>query len=180
MVFTSSSTNNNVVVTSGFANPIAAARNVDTSKALVPHDPQPATHSDRGSEVSTSENPTLVLSGQPVARLERSGEATKQSADISLVATQMKVDNTVVGSLQAEVEVTADRKVVQQSIEITDEGEIALRQYTQYERYTYTRVIEIMYIAALNEPEEPDNEKPAKKEILTQSTSYTQYTVCQV
>ena len=106
MVFTSSST----TITSGFANPIAAARNVDTSKAFVPREPLPATPSDRG-------------------------------------------------------EVAADRNVVQQSIEVTDEGEVALREFTEYERDTYKRVIKIMYTAALNEPENPEDEKPAKKEI---------------
>ena len=142
--------------------PYHAVSDADMSKALVPRAPMPAAHRDR--DVVAHNAPSLVPlegTGRSVARLEREGEAGNQSADITVQATQVQKGNVVVGNIRAEVEVVGERKVVRQEIDVTDDGTLSLRQYTLYERYAYRRVFEVMYTAALTEPEE---EKETKKE----------------
>ena len=53
------------------------------------------------------------------------------------------------------------REVVQQQIEVTDDGKLLLRQYKLKERYFYRRVVNVMHTTTLNEPEE---EKITRKE----------------
>ena len=143
--------------------PYYAVSDADMSKALVPRAPMPAAHP-RDCDVVAHNAQSLVPSdgtGRSVARLEREGEAGNQSVDITVQGTQVQVGKRVYGNYRAKVEVTGERKRVHQEIELTDDGTLLLRQYTLYERYTYRRVIEVMYAAALKEPEE---EKETKKE----------------
>ena len=55
--------------------------------------------------------------------------------------------------------VTEERIAVHGSIEMTDDGEVIIREYVERELVFYRRVVEVLYIAALNEPEVPEEPK---------------------
>ena len=100
---------------------------------------------------------------QTVARLERSGETSKQVAAVKVQSAEVQVGNAAVGLIRAEEMVAEERKVVHQAIEMTDDGEITLRHYERTERIFRLRVIEILYIYATNEPEEVEEPKIKEK-----------------
>ena len=157
--------------------PNASASDAQISKALVPRSPLPigiastngGTNDERsvvpyaseGTQVApASKNGTGQV--QTVARLERIGEASKQVAAVKVQGAQVQVGNVAVGLIRAEEMVAEERKVVHQAIEMTDDGKLTLRHYERTELVFRRHVIEIMYIAALNEPEAA--EEPKKKE----------------
>ena len=130
---------------------------VPINAATTSRAPLPITDGERG----LAPQPPLVPgpyngSEQTVARLERTGEALGQAKQLKLDHFQVQVGNVQGGVLRAEVLEEQQREVVQQGIEITDSGEVRTRQYIHTERIFYRRVLEIMYIAASNEPEEPE------------------------
>ena len=103
-------------------------------------------------------------SEQTVARLERTGEALGQAKQVKLDHVQVQMGNVHGGVLRAEVVEEQERKLVCQGMEMTDEGDVTLREYVHTERIFYRRVFEIMYIAASNEPEDPEDQEQTKKE----------------
>ena len=98
-----------------------------------------------------------------VARLERGGEASKQAGEVKVDSVHVKAGNVAVGAVRAEAVVEGERQVVHQAIELTDDGNVTLRQYIHTERVFYRRVFEVMYVAATNEPEDPEEETKKEK-----------------
>ena len=110
--------------------------------------------------------PYSPLSAQPqggaepaVVRLERTGDVERTAGEINVQMVKAKTDDLTVGAVRREVLVEGERKVVRQEIEVTDDGQVRLREYIHTERVFYRRIFEIMFIAALNEPEDPEEPK---------------------
>ena len=95
-------------------------------------------------------------------RVGRTGEASRHVREEHIEHANVKAGNLSVGVVRHETVVEEDRLVVGQESELTDDGNLMLRQYVCAERIFYRRVVEFMYIAAINEPEVP--EEPTKKE----------------
>lgn len=98
--------------------------------------------------------------GLQAGNVERTGAASRQAAKVRVEEIHVQDSNVVVGEVTAEEIVAEELVLVRRST--TDDGEVTLQQYVYAERIFYRRVIEIMYIAALIEPEEP--EEPTGKE----------------
>ena len=78
---------------------------------------------------------------------EHTGAASKQAADLKV---------------EEEAIVEEEREAVHQAAEFTDDGRIKYVQYQETEDAFHDRIVESMYMASLNEPEEPP--EPTAKE----------------
>ena len=152
--------------------PNASASDAQISKVLVPRSPLPiaiastngGTNDERSVVPYAGEGTQVVPAStngagqeQTVARLERSGETSKQVAAVHVQGAQVQVGNAAVGVIRKEEMVAEERKVVRQAIELTDD-----RKLKRTERVFRLRVFEIMYKAAKKEPK--NVEEPKKKE----------------
>lgn len=109
---------------------------------------------------TTQSSPTMQDGARQV--IERTSAASKQVAGIKIEKVEHEAGNMTVGKVRGQEIVEEERKVVHQEAEYTDDG-ITFRQYERTERVFYTRVFEIMYIASLNEPEEPPEPTTGEK-----------------
>ena len=119
--------------------------------------PEQRGHAPRYPQVYESQN-------RAVARLERTGEALRQARELKIDHVPIQAGNIRGGVVRAEVIEEQERKLVCQGIEMTDEGDVTLREYVRTERFFYRRVFEFMYIAATTEPEDPEDQEQTKKE----------------
>ena len=124
-------------------------------------DPLPITNGERGLvPQGTQLSPTVQNGAGQV--VERTGAACKKITELKIEKAHVEAGNIAVSALRAEAIVEEERKVVRQAAEFTDDGEVTYRQIVHTERVFHRRIIEIMYIASLNEPENPD--EPTRKE----------------
>ena len=131
-------------------------------RASPSQDPLPITNGERELVLQTPRlTPTMQDGANQV--IERSGAASKQAVGLKVEEVQLKTGNIAIGKLRGEAIVEKERKVVRQAAEFTDDGRITYRQYETTERVFYCRIIEIMYIAALNEPEVPPEPTATEK-----------------
>ena len=123
--------------------------------------PLPITSGERGLVPQATQLSPTVQNGAGQV-VERTGAATKKITDLKIEKAHVEAGNIAVGALRAEAIVEEERKVVHQAAEFTDDGEVTYRQIVHTERVFHRRIIEIMYIASLNEPENP--EEPTRRE----------------
>lgn len=123
--------------------------------------PLPITNGERGLVPQATQLSPTVQNGAGQV-VERTGAATKKITDLKIEKAHVEAGNIAVGALRAEAIVEEERKVVRQAAEFTDDGEVTYRQIVHTERVFHRRIIEIMYIASLNEPEHP--EEPTRRE----------------
>ena len=124
--------------------------------------PLAITSGERGLAPQTSQVDAPQNGGAQTVNLQRTGAASKQVTEVKLEEAHIQAGNVAAGAVRAVAMVEGERKVVHQAIEVTDDGDITLREYVRTERVFYRHVFEIFYIAALNEPEEPP--EPSCKE----------------
>ena len=106
--------------------------------------------------------PETETEGEVIARLELTGETSREAAEVKVEGARINAGNVTLGAIRAEAMVEEEREIVHRAIEVTDDGEVTLREYVRTERVFYRHVFEIFYFAAINEPEEPP--EPSRKE----------------
>ena len=132
----------------------------------VPLKPLQVTGGERGLVPGSPEGQSLPSTGAGPAVLERTGHAEKVAGEGSMQEMAVKTSNLALAARREEVLVEGEHQVVRQEIELTDDGQVRLREYIHTERVFYRHVIEVLYIAALNEPEDPEEEKVKEKCII--------------
>lgn len=100
---------------------------------------------------------------KPAVVVERTAHADKGAAALKLEMVKIDSQDVAIQAVRGEAVVEGERKVLRQRLEMTDDGEVRVSQYMHTERVFYRQVIEILYIAALNEPEDPEEEKVKEK-----------------
>ena len=108
--------------------PAARTRQVAAQVGIPTNSPEQRGHAPRYPQVYESQN-------RAVARLERTGEALRQARELKIDHVPIQAGNIRGGVVRAEVIEEQERKLVCQGIEMTDEGDVTLREYVRTERF---------------------------------------------
>ena len=69
----------------------------------------------------------------PQGGAEPAGDVERTAGEINVQMVKAKTDDLTVGAVRREVLVEGERKVVRQEIEVTDDGQVRLREYIHTE-----------------------------------------------
>ena len=143
--------------------PCTPSEAIPCSPQSIPQSPLQITGGERGVVPHSSAGMLLPQEGAGPVVLQRTGEAEKAAGEMSLQTVVGKTPDVAFAVAKGEVLMEGKRQVVRQEIELTDDGQVRLREYIHTERVFYRHVVEVLYIAALNEPEDPEEEKLKEK-----------------
>ena len=134
---------------------ISAASPSSSSSQAVPQSPLQITGGCAVPDDTAGQSRTQRGAEPAEVCLERTGNAEKTDCELNLQKVEVRTPNVTVGAVRGDVLVQGERRVVRQKIVHTNNGQISLQQYNYTERVFYRRIVEMMYIEALKEPEDP-------------------------